>query len=514
MTDTPSGAHRAPDEPSAGRAWKRPRGRERYPDPVILDAPPASAPAAGSERRLVLSLGERAAVRPPAQLPPVTHTPATRTPGGPVTATATEAPAAAAPTSAPAAASATTAAPAPDPVIPATVSEPREVRRASGRRLIAGGRFDGPIDDREQAAHRTRVGSHAAPTLVVPPVRGADERPTSSPAAAPVAVTPSAAAPAAAPVAVTPSAAATAAVTPREPDVATRAISVVRPGADRAAAPRSRTGTLVMGILNVTPDSFSDGGRYVAVDDALTHARDLVAAGADVIDVGGESTRPGADRVDPIDEQRRVLPVIRQLASEGVRVSIDTMNAATAYAAVEAGADIVNDVSGGLADRFMAQVVADTGRTFVAMHWRGHLDGTDRSQYDDVAAQVRDELRQRVAELVVQGVDPDRLVLDPGVGFSKDAAENWQVLASLHELARLGMPLLVGASRKRFLGELLPQGATAEDRDPATAVISVLAAQAGVWAVRVHDVASTRAALDVWQAWQQGAAPTRSARHA
>ncbi|KQO82022.1 dihydropteroate synthase [Frigoribacterium sp. Leaf172] len=269
-----------------------------------------------------------------------------------------------------------------------------------------------------------------------------------------------------------------------------------------------------MGILNVTPDSFSDGGRYVEVDDALRHARELVAAGADVIDVGGESTRPGSARVAPIDEQRRVLPVIRQLASEGIRISIDTMNAATAYAAVEAGAEIVNDVSGGLADRFMAQVVADTRSTFVATHWRGPLDGTDRPHYDDVVAQVRDELSDRVGELVARGVDPARIVLDPGIGFSKDAAQNWRVLAGLHELDRLGLPVLIGASRKRFLADLLPEGASVDDRDPATAVISVLAAQAGVWAVRVHDVAATRAALDVWGAWQQGALPSRPARHA
>jgi len=494
VTDSPSGAHRAPDETSARRVWKRPRGRERYPDPVVLDAPPASAPAAGSERRLVLSLGERAAVRPPAQLPPVTQTPATRTPGGPVGVTPS-APAASAPASAATAAPTASAEAGPAGAavsgsgsgsVSATVGGEGEPTRASGRRLIAGGRFDGPLDDRDAAAARTRVGSHAAPGLVVPPVRGADElrpRVTGDRRPAP------------------------------EPDVATRVLEVVPTGAGAHAQPSGR-GTLVMGILNVTPDSFSDGGRYVEVDDALRHARELVAAGADVIDVGGESTRPGSARVAPIDEQRRVLPVIRQLASEGIRISIDTMNAATAYAAVEAGAEIVNDVSGGLADRFMAQVVADTRSTFVATHWRGPLDGTDRPHYDDVVAQVRDELSDRVGELVARGVDPARIVLDPGIGFSKDAAQNWRVLAGLHELDRLGLPVLIGASRKRFLADLLPEGASVDDRDPATAVISVLAAQAGVWAVRVHDVAATRAALDVWGAWQQGALPSRPARHA
>ncbi|WP_371740822.1 dihydropteroate synthase [Frigoribacterium sp. CFBP 13712] len=506
MTDSPSRAHRASDETSAGRVWKRPRGRARYPDPVVLDAPPASAPAAGSERRLVLSLGERAAVRPPAQLPPVTQTPATRTPGGPSTVTPGSAPTGSA---SPSAATGT-------PGGPSTVSEPALPTRASGRRLIAGGRFDGPLDDRDEASTRTRVGSHAAPSPVVPPVRGADElrRPpaSSSPGVEPDAATlvmdivqPAA------------TSAETAAATSAAPAAAATATAT----AAAAPAPRPpRGGPLVVGIVNVTPDSFSDGGRYVEVDDALRHARALVEAGADVIDVGGESTRPGSARVAPIDEQRRVLPVIRQLASEGVRVSIDTMNAATAYAAVEVGADIVNDVSGGLADRFMAQAVADTGSTFVAMHWRGPLDGSDRPDYRDVVTDVHDELQQRVADLVAQGIDPSRLVLDPGLGFSKDAAQNWQVLAGLRGLGRLGLPLMVGASRKRFLGELLPEGAPIEARDQATAVVSVLAALEGVWAVRVHDVAATRAALDVWQAWQQGgrsagaAKSTRSARHA
>jgi dihydropteroate synthase len=499
VTDSPSGAHRAPDETSARRVWKRPRGRERYPDPVVLDAPPASAPAAGSERRLVLSLGERAAVRPPAQLPPVTQTPATRTPGGPIGVTPA-APAAAAPApvaAAPAPVAAAAATPAASATAPApaaasgpapasvTDRDPGEPTRASGRRLIAGGRFDGPLDDRDAASTRTRVGSHAAPSPVVPPVRGADElRPRPAGDGGPAS----------------------------EPAVATRVLEVVPTGA-AAPAESSTRGTLVMGILNVTPDSFSDGGRYIEVDDALRHARELVAAGADVIDVGGESTRPGSARVAPIDEQRRVLPVIRQLASEGIRISIDTMNAATAYAAVEAGAEIVNDVSGGLADRFMAQVVADTRSTFIATHWRGPLDGTDRPHYDDVVAQVRDELGERVGELVARGVDPSRIVLDPGLGFSKDATQNWRVLAGLHELDRLGLPVLIGASRKRFLADLLPEGASVADRDPATAVISVLAAQAGVWAVRVHDVAATRAALDVWRAWQRGALPSRPARH-
>jgi dihydropteroate synthase len=277
-----------------------------------------------------------------------------------------------------------------------------------------------------------------------------------------------------------------------------------------------------MGVLNVTPDSFSDGGRHLDLEAALAHARALVSLGADIVDVGGESTRPGAVRVEPADELRRVLPVVRELASEGVRVSIDTMNASTAAAALEAGAEIVNDVSGGLADVDMARVAAESGRTFVVMHWRGRLDGsghapaaTSRDYDGDVVGTVADELAARVDDLVARGVDPSAIVLDPGLGFSKDALQNWQLLAHLDVLGRLGLPVLVAASRKRFLADLLPEGAPPVDRDPATAVISVLAAQADVWGVRVHDVAGTRAALDVLQAWTEAAAaPRRPARHA
>ena len=286
----------------------------------------------------------------------------------------------------------------------------------------------------------------------------------------------------------------------------------------RAAAAPAVGGTLVMGVLNVTPDSFSDGGRWTGVDAALDHARALVAAGADIVDVGGESTRPGATRVPADEERRRVLPVVRELAAEGVRVSVDTMNAATAAAALEAGADIVNDVSGGLADPDMPRVAAEGGRTFVAMHWRGFLEaGPSRSRYDDVVADVRAELERRVEALVDAGVAREALVLDPGIGFSKGGLQNWQVLAGLHEIAGLGLPVLVGASRKRFLADLLPAGAPVADRDPATAVVSVLAAQAGAWGVRVHDVAGTRAALDVLGAWREGTrqpSGSRRARHA
>jgi len=260
-----------------------------------------------------------------------------------------------------------------------------------------------------------------------------------------------------------------------------------------------------MGVVNVTPDSFSDGGRWFDADAAIAHALELVAEGADVLDVGGESTRPGAARVDPDEELRRVIPVIRELAGRGLRVSVDTMRAATARAAVEAGAEIINDVSAGLADEGMARIAAESGATYVAMHWRGHSDRMDDlAEYDDVARDVRDELARRVEELVAAGVPTERLILDPGLGFSKRAEQNWELLANLDVLAELGLPILVGASRKRFLGALLPEGAPVGDRDLPTAVVSVLSAQAGAWGVRVHDVAGTRVALDVARAWQSG----------
>lgn len=260
-----------------------------------------------------------------------------------------------------------------------------------------------------------------------------------------------------------------------------------------------------MGVLNVTPDSFSDGGLYLEAGAAVEHAVSLVAEGADLIDVGGESTRPGAIRVDPIEEQARVIPVIRELADRGVTVSVDTMNASTARAAADAGAAIINDVSGGLADPGMPAAVLDTGLTYVVMHWRGQSDSMDAlATYDDTVAEVSAELRTRIADLTDRGVDPAKLIIDPGLGFSKKASHNWQVLGNLDEFVGLGYPVLIGASRKRFLGALLPEGAPAQDRDPATAVVSALAAQAGVWGVRVHDVAGTRLALDVVEAWQAG----------
>jgi dihydropteroate synthase len=253
--------------------------------------------------------------------------------------------------------------------------------------------------------------------------------------------------------------------------------------------------TIIMGILNVTPDSFSDGGRWDGVDAAIGRGLELRDQGAAIVDVGGESTRSGAAKVDPDDERERVLPVVAALAQEGVAVSIDTMNASTALAAVEAGAQLVNDVSGGLADEGMARVVAESGVHFAVMHWRGGADAAPA--FTDVVAEVRAELKARVAALVVAGVQPEKIVLDPGLGFGKDAEHNWALLNHLEEIGSLGHGILVGASRKRFLGALLPEGAPMIDRDLPTAVLSALVARQGAWAVRVHDVPSTRLALDV-----------------
>jgi len=262
---------------------------------------------------------------------------------------------------------------------------------------------------------------------------------------------------------------------------------------------------LVMGVVNVTPDSFSDGGRWFDADAAIAHGVELVAQGADLVDVGGESTRPGAARVEAEEELRRVVPVVRELAARGIRVSVDTMRAATALAAVEAGAEIINDVSAGLADEAMAPIVAETGARYVAMHWRGHSDRMDSlAEYADVATEVRDELARRVDALAAAGVALERVILDPGLGFAKRGEQNWELLGRLDVLGGLGLPILVGASRKRFLGAMLPDGAPVEERDLPTAVISVLSAEAGAWAVRVHDVRSTRRALDVLGAWQSG----------
>ncbi|MFF7237787.1 dihydropteroate synthase [Streptomyces collinus] len=261
----------------------------------------------------------------------------------------------------------------------------------------------------------------------------------------------------------------------------------------------------VMGVVNVTPDSFSDGGRWFDTTAAVKHGLDLVAEGADLVDVGGESTRPGATRVDEAEELRRVIPVVRGLASEGVVVSVDTMRASVAEQSLAAGAALVNDVSGGLADPAMIPVVAATGAPFVVMHWRGFLAGGNvHGTYEDVVTEVVDELRARVDAVLAGGIAPDRIVVDPGLGFSKEADHDLSLLAHLDRLHALGHPLLVAASRKRFLGRVLagPQGAPppARERDAATAAVSALAAHAGAWAVRVHEVRATADAVRVARA--------------
>jgi len=250
---------------------------------------------------------------------------------------------------------------------------------------------------------------------------------------------------------------------------------------------------LVMGVVNVTPDSFSDGGAWFDADKAIRHGLDLVAEGADLIDVGGESTRPGAQRVSREEELRRVVPVIEALAAEGVPVSVDTMRAEVAEAAVAAGARLVNDVSGGLADPDMPRAVAAAGVPYVVMHWRGHShDMQTRAVYGDVVREVRDELLSRVDAVLDEGVDPAMIVLDPGLGFAKHAEHNWSLLAHLDVLRDTGYPVLVGASRKRFLGRLLagPDGTPRPfaDCDDATVAVSSLVAAAGAWCVRVHRV--------------------------
>ena len=263
---------------------------------------------------------------------------------------------------------------------------------------------------------------------------------------------------------------------------------------------------LIMGIVNVTPDSFSDGGRHFDPDAAIAHGRALRAAGADLIDVGGESTRPGADRVAPAEEVARVLPVVAQLAADGIVVSIDTMNAVTAGLSVEAGARIVNDVSGGLADPDMLTTVAASDADVILQHWRGHsADMYAGARYSDVVTEVVAELDARRRAAMAAGISPDRIVLDPGIGFGKHGDQNWEALRGLDRVVGIGARVLVGTSRKRFLAEALASDAAEVSeprRDLATAVTSVLAAQAGAWAVRVHDAAATRDALAVWSRWE------------
>ena len=283
---------------------------------------------------------------------------------------------------------------------------------------------------------------------------------------------------------------------------------VPAPLPENLVAPARAGRALVMGVVNVTPDSFSDGGRWVTTELAVAHGRQLIAQGADLLDVGGESTRPGARRVDPAEEQNRVLPVIRELAAAGVVVSVDTIHAATAAAAIEAGAVIVNDVSGGLADPAMAGVLADAGVVYICQHWRGDprtMDGlTDYG--GDVLAGVEAELRARLDGLADAGLADEQVVIDPGLGFAKTHEQSWRLLAATARLREdLRRPVLIGASRKRFLALALPDDVAADPlaRDAATAATTALAAAAGAWAVRVHEVPASRDAVRTASLWKE-----------
>ncbi|HYJ70624.1 MAG TPA: dihydropteroate synthase [Nocardioidaceae bacterium] len=266
---------------------------------------------------------------------------------------------------------------------------------------------------------------------------------------------------------------------------------------------------LVMGVLNVTPDSFSDGGEWLAAGAAIEHGRQMAADGADLVDVGGESTRPGAQRASVDEELSRIIPVVRQLTADGIVVSIDTMRAEVAEQAVDAGARVINDVSGGRADPGMFAVVANANVPYVLMHWRRHSDAMDdEAHYDDVVAEVIAELRPQVEAALAAGISPEQLVIDPGLGFSKQPEHNWALLRRLDELLALGHPVLIGASRKRFIGSLLAvdpdQPRPAAERDDATTAITALVAAAGAWCVRVHEVRPNADAVRVVQRWSDG----------
>ena len=283
---------------------------------------------------------------------------------------------------------------------------------------------------------------------------------------------------------------------------------VPAPLPENLVAPARAGRALVMGVVNVTPDSFSDGGRWATTELAVAHGRQLIAQGADLLDVGGESTRPGARRVDLAEEQNRVLPVIRELADAGVAVSVDTIHAATAAAAIEAGAVVVNDVSGGLADPAMAGVPSDAGVVYICQHWRGDprtMDGlTDYG--GDVLAGVEAELRARLDHLADAGLADEQVVIDPGLGFAKTHEQSWRLLAATARLREdLRRPVLIGASRKRFLALALPDDVAADPlaRDAATAATTALAAAAGAWAVRVHEVPASRDAVRTASLWKE-----------
>ena len=262
--------------------------------------------------------------------------------------------------------------------------------------------------------------------------------------------------------------------------------------------------TLVMGILNVTPDSFADGGRHFDFESAINRAKEMIAEGVDVIDVGGESTRPGADRVSEETERDRVIPVITELAELGVTLSIDTTRSNIALAAIGAGATIVNDVSGGLADAKMASVIASNpALQYVVMHWRGHSkDMQSSATYTNVVSEVKEELDERVIALTKSGIAPEQIILDPGIGFAKSAEHNWELLRNIDRLQLLGFPILVGVSRKRVLGDLLGAN-SADDREFASIALTTHLAKAGVWGVRTHSVKPHRDAIAVVEEMQK-----------
>jgi dihydropteroate synthase len=257
---------------------------------------------------------------------------------------------------------------------------------------------------------------------------------------------------------------------------------------------------LVVGVLNVTPDSFSDGGLFSDTNAAVKYAQDLIQNGADLIDVGGESTRPGASRITTLEEQKRVIPVIKELTSLGIITSIDTMSSETALVAVNAGAQMVNDVSGGLADENMHKCVADINVPYVLMHWRGHSTVMDNlATYSDVVTEVVNEIQIQVDNAIKSGIDRNKIVIDPGLGFAKNPEQNWEILKKFNELHQLNLPIYIGASRKRFLTDFaIPRGSLEpKDRDIATSIISSYVSLNGAWAVRVHDVSANSAAVKI-----------------
>ena len=250
---------------------------------------------------------------------------------------------------------------------------------------------------------------------------------------------------------------------------------------------------IVMGILNVTPDSFADGGRHNDFEAAVHRAHEMLEEGVDIIDIGGESTKPGAERVSEAEEFDRVIPVIKELAKSGVRISIDTMRASTARAAIEAGAQIINDVSGGLADPGMLTTAAQLQAPYIAMHWRGHSkDMNSLAVYDDVVKDVISELQERISAALDAGITKDKLIIDPGLGFAKDAQHNWDIIDSIDQFVAMGYPVLIGASRKRFLG-----GDNPDEREAATIRLTKRLSTSGIWGVRVHSVKSHKDALKV-----------------